>query len=238
MGPEAAVRKEHDVAVSTTTTSSPGLAHDAPPARRATRPSWRDPRLAVGVALVAGCVLLGARVLASADDTVAVWALRHDVAAGATLGAADLERVDVRFPSGRVADHYVSADAALPAGAVAGRSLTAGEMLPRGALAAEQDASLVEVPLAVAAEAVPVTVREGSVVDVWVTGAAGPSEASEPAAQVFDDVVVVSVPASSTTLGPSTTRQVIVGLEQQDADQLGAALARIGGGDVTLTRQG
>ena len=44
----------------------------APPVSRAQSPGWRDPRVVVGVVIVAVCVLLGARVLGSADDTVAV----------------------------------------------------------------------------------------------------------------------------------------------------------------------
>ena len=55
--------------------SRPGIAEAAPaPAVRRLRSSrWRDPRLAVGVVLVAASVVVGARVLAAADDTVAVW---------------------------------------------------------------------------------------------------------------------------------------------------------------------
>src|SRR4051812_4756282 len=44
----------------------------SPAATRASRSRWRDPRLVVGVAVVAVCGLLGARFLGGADDTVAV----------------------------------------------------------------------------------------------------------------------------------------------------------------------
>ena len=47
--------------------------------RRHQRPAYHarvgDPRLWVGVAIVAVCVVAGARLLAAADDTVAVWAV-------------------------------------------------------------------------------------------------------------------------------------------------------------------
>ena len=41
---------------------------------RGHRPAWRDPRLWIGVVLVAASVVAGARLLAAADDTVQVWA--------------------------------------------------------------------------------------------------------------------------------------------------------------------
>ncbi|MBW6551905.1 hypothetical protein MMA91_24640, partial [Salmonella enterica] len=53
-----------------------------PPAVRASTPGWRDPRLWVGVAIVAVSVVGGARLLASADDTVAVYGVVTDMGAG------------------------------------------------------------------------------------------------------------------------------------------------------------
>jgi hypothetical protein len=47
------------------------------PALRVRRPGWRDPRLWIGVVLVAGSVVAGARLLAAADDTVQVWSPRR-----------------------------------------------------------------------------------------------------------------------------------------------------------------
>ena len=55
----------------------------ATPAQRVRRPGWRDPRLWIGVVLVAGSVVAGARLLAAADDTVQVWAAATDLGAGA-----------------------------------------------------------------------------------------------------------------------------------------------------------
>src|SRR5690625_6270708 len=40
---------------------------------RVRRPSWRDPRLGVGVLLVAGAVALGSWTVSRADDTVTVY---------------------------------------------------------------------------------------------------------------------------------------------------------------------
>ena len=40
----------------------------APAATRVARPGWRDPRLWIGLLIVAGSVVLGARLLAAVDD--------------------------------------------------------------------------------------------------------------------------------------------------------------------------
>ena len=55
-----------------TTTYAPRPAADTevPRATRSRRPGWRNPRLLIGLALVAGSVLVGARLVAAADDTV------------------------------------------------------------------------------------------------------------------------------------------------------------------------
>ncbi len=55
-----------------------------PRATRSRRPGWRNPRLLLGIVLVAGSVVLGARLLAAADDTVAVWAVAADLPTGAS----------------------------------------------------------------------------------------------------------------------------------------------------------
>ena len=69
----------------------------ATPAQRVRRPGWRDPRLWIGVVLVAGCVVAGARMLAAADDTVQVWAAASDLGAGDRLTEDDLVAQRVRF---------------------------------------------------------------------------------------------------------------------------------------------
>src|SRR3954469_9247467 len=68
-----------------------------PVPRRVSPPRWLDLRLVLGVLLVLGSVLLGARVVSAADATVPVWALATDLAAGSELTAADLVAVDVRL---------------------------------------------------------------------------------------------------------------------------------------------
>lgn len=212
---------------------------DVPRATRSRRPGWRNPRLLLGIVMVAGSVVLGARLLAAADDTVGVWAVARDLPAGATLGQGDLERRQIRFPDSGTADGYLAATDDLPDGATLNRPVSAGELLPRSALAEEAGADLVEVPISVASDDLPATVRQGSVVDVWVAPkVAAVGGAKVKAVPVLTDVVVVAVPRTSDTLAPQTTRQVIVGVPAVRSDDLGAALGGISDGRVVIARKG
>jgi hypothetical protein len=229
----------------TDTTSSPPAAAGvaSPPARRPSRSRWKDPRLAVGVALVALSALLGARLLGGADDTVGVWAATDALAEGQQVGADDVVRRQVHFEDQTDADRYLSADGALPAGVTLDRGVGAGELLPRAALHAGGPAPVTELPLSVGTDAVPGTVRTGSVVDVWVTprsvtgGAATRGGRTGRAVLVLDDVPVVSAPRTGTSLGPTATRQVIVGVGPDQTSRLAASIASLAAGDAVLTVQ-
>ena len=52
---------------------------------------------------------------------------------------------------------------------------------------------------------------------------------------MFDDVAVVSVPRTGSSLGPSATRQVIVGVDEDQQARLPLSLAALAGGTVLLT---
>lgn len=222
-----------------TLTAAPRTETPVPHATRSRRPGWRNPRLLLGVVLVAGSVLLGARVLAAADDTVGVWSVARDLPAGATLGAADLERRQVRFPDAGTADTYVASGTEVPSDATLNRPVSAGELLPRSAIAEKQTADLVEVPISVASDDLPATVRQGSTVDVWVSpDVAAVGGGTVKAVKVLTDVVVVAVPGAADTLAPQATRQVIVGVPADRSEDLGAALGGISDGRVVIARKG
>lgn len=216
----------------------------SPAATRATRARWRDPRMAVGVVLVAACALLGATFLGGADDTVGVWAARRAMNPGEAVSADDLVRREVRFTDQRDADTYLSADAPPAPGATLSRAVGGGELVPRDALGAGDSQSLIEVPLSVDSEAVPSTLRVGAVVDVWVTpdraaDVSGPADGSDAprSVLVFDDVAVLSVPRAGSSLGPTATRQVIVGVGEDQQSRLPTSLAALANGSVLLTAQ-
>ena len=211
-----------------------------PTALRSRRPGWRNPRLLLGLLLVAGSVVAGARVVGAADDTVPVWAVARDLPAGATVAGGDLEQRRVRFPDTAAARGYLSGAEAVPEGTVLNRPVAAGDLLPRAAVAAEQASDLVEVPLSVVSDDLPATVRQGSVVDVWVTPQVGTVDDATRvrAERVLSDVTVVAVPGASDSIAPQTTRQVIVGVPADRVADLPAALGGLADGRVVVARKG
>ncbi len=207
----------------------------APTPRRIRPPRWLDLRLVLGVLLVLGSVLLGARVVTAADATVPVWAVAHDLAAGTELAADDLVAVDVRLDD--AASEYLSTSTR-PDGRTLGRAVRAGELLPRSAL--EEAADLVQVALPVQAGYVPPSLARGQLVDVYAL--------ADPAAGALADadgsvtVVVERAPVqalSGRTDGvlstPTTTVQVVVAVP---ADAAAAVLASIGGRPLVVVVHG
>ncbi|MGH3355437.1 MAG: hypothetical protein ACRDOJ_06035, partial [Nocardioidaceae bacterium] len=96
------------------TASSRTVPADSPPSRRLTGTRWRDPRLWVGLMLVAASVVVGARLLAASDDTVGVWAVGRDIGEGARLTPAALVVQRVRFTDSETAGRYLSSADPLP----------------------------------------------------------------------------------------------------------------------------
>jgi Flp pilus assembly protein CpaB len=224
--------------VSLTETRATAPLPGSPRATRHRGSAWRDPRLLVGVVLVAGSALVGATLL-SGEATVDVWATRDALTAGEPVRAGGLVRREVRFADQADADRYLTADQPLPVGASLARDVGAGELLPRAAVAPDQPTTVVEVPLRVPGEAVPLTVRAGSVVDVWVTpdpALAPADDAAGPAELVLEGVRVLAVARGGGALGASAERQVIVGLDAAQERGLAAALGDLARGEVVLVR--
>lgn len=180
-------------------------------------------------------MLLGARLLGTADDTVSVWSARGDLAEGMPVTAADLEPARVRFTSAGLAGRYLPAED-LPDGMVLLRDVTAGELVPRAALGSGDPEQLAELPVSVASDAVPVGLQVGELVDVWVTSTA-PDGERQRAVRVLEQVRVVAAPDSATALGPASTRQVVVGVPA-DEQLLAEALAALADGGAVLVRRG
>ncbi|WP_309229891.1 MULTISPECIES: SAF domain-containing protein [unclassified Blastococcus] len=207
-------------------TSSAGAPATGPAPRRVRPPRWLDLRLLLGVLLVLGSVLLGARVVGAADATVPVWAAAADLAAGTELDADDLIAVDVRLDG--AADAYLSTSTR-PAGRTLARAVRAGELVPGSVL--EEAAGLVQVALPVQAGYVPPGLRRGGLVDVYAV--ADPAVGATAATGGTVTPVVLRAPVqalSGRTDGvlstPTTTVQVVVAVAE---DEAAAVLAAIGG---------
>jgi hypothetical protein len=210
---------------------------DAPAALRASRPGWRDPRLWVGILLVAVSVVAGARLLSSADDTVTVWAAARDMGAGDTVSDGDLVPRRVRFGDSTDLDRYFGADAPVPDDLQLLRGIGEGELLPRTAVGAIAGSSLLQLPVAVDAALVPPSVAAGSVVDLYVLPAGG-GNCPAGCAPVLDGVTVISASPVDEGFGGSGQRQLVLGVADEDAQHYFSALAGVESPTVTVIRRG
>jgi hypothetical protein len=202
---------------------------DAPPGpspRRVRPPRWLDLRLVLGLLMVLGSVLLGARVVSAADATVPVWAAAGDLAAGTVLTTEDLVAVDVRLDD--AATSYLSTGTR-PSGRTLARTVSGGELLPRSALAEPDE--LVQLALPVQAGYVPPSLQRGQLVDVYAV--ADPAAGTPVAADGSVTPVVASAPVQAVSgrsegvlSTPTTTVQVVVSVR---ADRAAAVLASVGG---------
>lgn len=239
----------HDVPV---TRSAPKpVPSPVPPAVRAATPGWRDPRLWIGVAIVAVSVLVGARLLDAADDTVQVWGLASDMGPGDEVAADDLVAHRVRFAAETDLDRYFTVDDQLPGDLELTRAVTQGELLPRSAVGAVTGSDTLQVPIAVDAGQVPASVGSGSVVDIYLV----PSFAS-PSTRGVDDpvpgrpadgtrggpalaeVTVVDAPRLDETFSTSGKRQLVLAVDEQDARRFFELLGSSDSPVITVVRRG
>lgn len=205
--------------------TAPTTTLPAPAAVRLRRPGWRDPRLLVGVSIVAVSVAIGSWVVRSAAQTVGVYVAASTLVPGDALVASSLAVVQVR---GVDTEQYLSVDDPLPDGAVLLRSVGRGELVPAAAVgdAAAVDVRSVAVPLGNRpADSVPV----GSLVDLWFTAQAASSGASAAPQTLVSGVEVARVDASG---GYGSTPGIEVLVPRDALATVLAALAADGSVDV------
>ncbi|MBV9487475.1 MAG: SAF domain-containing protein [Frankiaceae bacterium] len=204
----------------------------SPRVRRLATPSWLDLRLVLGVLLVLGSVVIGARVVTAADHLTPVYVARVELVPGEQLRAGDLAVSQVRFDGEGSA--YVAAGAA-PVGYVVTRHVGAGELLPVAALSADpgdtSDRRFVTVP--VSPGHLPVDLVRGDLVDVYVTTKSGIARRADPPTRVLAAVPVDSYDDGSTSLSGSDIAAVVLAVPAADVDRIIAALE---GGDLDLVR--
>ena len=136
-----------------------------PTAARLRKPSWRDSRLVVGLVLVLLSMAIGAKVMASANDTVPMYAAAAALVPGQPVLQKDVRRVDVQL--GANVGRYVAADHDIASNTFALRDVRPGELLPRSALGSKADVNLKPVSVPVD-DGGATQLTTGSIVDVWV----------------------------------------------------------------------
>ncbi len=201
-----------------------------------TTPGWRDPRLWVGVAIVAVCVVAGSRLLAGADDTVAVWAVTDDMGPGDQVTSDDLVPERVRFADAADLERYFTVDDTLPADLELTRGVGEGELLPRAAIGSAGATDTLQVRIAVDNEQVPSAVGAGSIVHVYLVSATGKgAPTGDPA---LDAVTVVDAPPVEDNFAATGNRTIDVVVSEAQAQHYFAQRAELDDPVVTVVKVG
>lgn len=193
----------------------------------------------MGVLIVVVSVVAGARVLASADDTVGVWAVAADMGAGDDVSVDDLVARRVRFGDSAGLGRYFTSTEELPPDLQLLRGVGAGELLPRSAVGALEASGLLQVPLAVDADQVPPGVAAGSTVDVYLVPTAGSDCGAACTGQpVLTGVTVVDAAAIDEGFAASGKRQLVLGVEADEATRFFKALGASDSPTIIVVRRG
>lgn len=192
------------------------MSHDAATTgARLKPPSWKDPRLLVGVLLVLASVMGVISLVGSADQTTEVYAARDTIAVGERVTADNVVRAKVRL--GETEQHYVTVEAGLPDGLVAVQRIGKNQLVPKESLATVD--ALDRKPVAVTIdEALPPQAVAGTRVDVWVALPDARNGFGEPKL-LLPGAEIAQVTAGSTALGSSrnTVLMVLVADSQMPA---------------------
>jgi len=179
---------------------------DATAAARLKRPSWKDPRLLVGVLLVLASVAGVISLVGSADRTTEVYAARDAIAVGEMLTEDNVVRAKVRL--GDTERQYITAEGGLPEGVVAVQRIGKDQLVPRQSLGAVD--ALDRKPVAVTVEeALPSQAMAGTRVDVWVALPDAKNGFSEPKL-LLPGAEIAEITSGSTTLGSSRSTVLMV----------------------------
>ena len=187
-------------------------------AGRLRRPGWRDPRLLLGLLLIAVSVTAVTATVRSADETAPYYAARTTLTPGTIVTRDDVKIVRVRIEGGT----YV-APGDEPWGKVVARVIGRDELLPAGALTAAENfaartiAVRTTLPLADGIDA-------GSVVDVYLT-----TDDDNPSTSVVArGLTVESVEHDDGSFSASTVETVYVVAARDEVEGLLDALASRG----------
>lgn len=190
-------------------------------AQRLRRPTWRDPRLLVGVVIVVLSVVGVFALLAAQDRTVAVYAADRSLSTGDHLVSEDLRTVYVHLPES--ADQYVSAEEGLPEGLQLTRLVGEGEILPAAALTEVISDGLQAITVR-AEHDLARAVQPGRMVDVWAAAGSAIGEEAADADQLVTAAEVTDIRESSSTFAAQDAVTVELLVSSEELEDLLTAL--------------
>jgi hypothetical protein len=193
-------------------------ASDAP---RLKKPSWKDPRLLIGVLLVVASTAGVIALLESQNDTTQVYAARDDLAVGSEFGADDLVAVPVQL--GDAAGSYLMVADGVPEGAVATRLVTGGELVPAAAVGTSDELDRKPIGLTVE-DPLPTGTAAGDRVDVWVSLRTDTNRYDEPQL-LLEAAEVAELTVGESALGGSSSTLIQILVEDGSMPELLNALS-------------
>jgi hypothetical protein len=195
-----------------------------PVAGRLRRPTWRDPRLLIGLLLIAISVVAVSSIVNSADRTTPYYAATETLTPGTVIDKSHLVLVSARIGG----ESYISLDTE-PWGHVVTRVIEEGELVPARALASREDFD--GRPVAVQSS-LPLAsgIGPGALVDVYLTveGADGRPKTT----QVGSALVVDQVTQDDSAFGASAGETVYVVVPEREVAAFLEALATEG--DISI----
>jgi hypothetical protein len=173
---------------------------------RLKKPSWKDPRLLVGLLLVLASVVGVVSLVGAADQTTDVYVAREAIAVGERLTADNTARAKVRL--GELEELYISGEAGLPDGLVAVQRIGKDQLLPKDSLGKPDQLDRKPVAITID-EPLPDQALAGSRVDVWVAQPDTRNGFSEPS-MLLPGAEIAQVTPGSTALGSSRSTVLMV----------------------------
>jgi hypothetical protein len=188
---------------------------------RLRKPSWKDPRLLIGLLLVCVSIAGVITLVETADRTVDVYAARADLPVGKALTEGDFRIVPVRL--GEVEGTYRTVGDGLPDSAVAQRFISAGELLPAASVGAADALKRKPVGLTIE-EPLPAGTATGDRVDVWVSPR-GEGNRFEAAKLLLESAEIYDYKEEDSALGATQTARVFVLVGEESLPALLDALS-------------
>lgn len=203
-------------------------------AQRLRKPGWRDPRLIIGLVLMALGIGLGSAIINAASNTVTVYAAAKTLTEGAALEPGNLVAKEVRIPDHE--RHYLTPEATdatwWQSDPRLARTISAGELVPLSALTNETNSQLRPVTFSVGVGSSEEGLDVGTVVDLWHVSDANSDDEPRLLAQGLQ-VSGVSEESGPLALAGSKAVTVLIPLD----DLKDVLHAKSSAGSVELVRQ-
>lgn len=169
---------------------------------------WVDPRLAVGIVLIAASVVGVFGIVSVADASDRVLAARESLAPGDRVDATDLVVTQVRMS--QATDLYLVAGDIPSEGLVVTKPIGAGELIPASAVGSAAGLRLASIVIEVNGE-LPGSIGPGATADIWASRLEETNEYGPPSVIVAAATVVRLVETDSlVATGNTTTVELLV----------------------------